>query len=68
MSYARYLKELLRPLGVYRLEGGLGAGELDGERHRGAHSVSTAARAFTRVEISSTAPSMPVVLELRVRS
>ena len=23
MSYARYLKELLRPLGVYRLEGGL---------------------------------------------
>ena len=29
MSYARYLKELLRPLGVYRLEGGLGAGELE---------------------------------------
>ena len=46
----------------------LGAGELDGERHGGAHSVSTAARAFTRVEMSSTAPSMPVVLELRVRS
>ena len=29
MSYARYLKELLRPLGVYRMEGGLGAGELE---------------------------------------
>ncbi len=31
MSYAQYLKELLRPLGVYRLDGGLGAGELEAE-------------------------------------
>ena len=28
MSYAEALKDLLRPLGVYRLEGGYGAGEL----------------------------------------
>lgn len=28
MSHAAYLKELLRPLGIYRLEGGPGAGEL----------------------------------------
>lgn len=29
MSYAQYLKELLRPLGVYRLEGTFGGGELE---------------------------------------
>lgn len=31
MSYAQYLKELLRPLGIYRLDEGLGAGELEAE-------------------------------------
>ena len=30
MSYAEELKDLLRPLGVYRLEEGYGAGELTG--------------------------------------
>lgn len=30
MSHSAYLKELLRPLGVYRLEDGIGAGELEG--------------------------------------
>ena len=30
MSYAETLKDLLRPLGVYRLEEGYGAGELTG--------------------------------------
>ena len=32
MSYAEALKDLLRPLGVYRLEEGCGAGESTGER------------------------------------
>ena len=31
MSYAEELKALLRPLGVYRLDGGLGAAELEAE-------------------------------------
>ena len=28
MGYGNYLKELLRPMGVYRLEGSVGGGEL----------------------------------------
>ena len=31
MSYAHYLRELLRPLGVYRLDGQLNGGELDAQ-------------------------------------
>ena len=31
MSYAQYLKELLRPLGVYNLEAPFSGGELDTE-------------------------------------
>ena len=31
MGYSEYLKELLRPLGVYALDGGIGGGELEAQ-------------------------------------
>lgn len=46
MSYAGYIRALLKPLGVYRLEGGAGGGEIAGE---GA-ALDGCAKALDRVQ------------------